>query len=407
VIKCAIFAIGSELLEGSLVDTNTAWLARRLAKRGVYVSMGRLLPDDKDTIMESFKEAAEKCDFVLTTGGLGPTFDDITAEVSAEAAGMKTEFYQPAWDNVVDRLSVYKIKLKESHKRQAFLPEKSHKFPNKRGTALGFAVENNGCTFISMPGIPYEMYHMFEQYVMPYIEERFELTEKHELDLRFANVPESDVDEAILEVGVPQEVECIINVSRGECFVKLRSFNDAVMKDFANKVRGKLEQYFMSYNKEDMQYLIVDLLKSKGIKLAVAESCTGGMIGSAITEIAGSSAAFLGGYITYSNEMKEMMLGVKKETMVEHGAVSEETCTEMLMGVSEKTGAECAIAVTGVAGPDGGTKDKPVGTVVIGVKCGNSVKIEKKFFRGDRETIRIRTMKMAFTELIHLLRAGT
>lgn len=403
-IKCAIFAIGSELLEGSIVDTNSAWIGSRLVKAGFDVEQVRLIPDNKEMIVKIFREAIGHYDAIFTTGGLGPTFDDLTADTVAEAVGVKTVINEKAKEHVLSRLSKLNIQLRDTHLNQARLPEGCMLFDNNRGSALGFGVEKDGTVMISMPGVPYEMYLMFEEQVMPFLRQRFSMRERFVIDVRIGGLPESDVDEALREFGFPDGMECIINVAKGEILVKLRGFDKAVVEEYAERVRKRFEKDFVGFGQDNLPAVLLRLLREKGMTLATAESCTGGLIGKSITDIAGSSDVYMGGIISYSNDVKMRLLRVPEHILVEHGAVSEECARAMVVGAANQLKTRCAVSVTGIAGPDGGTAEKPVGTVCIGL-CVDKTVVTKKFqFSGDRDAIRIRTMKAALFELINLVK---
>lgn len=404
-VKVAIFAIGSELLEGSIVDTNSAWLGSKLTKAGFDVEQVRLIPDNRDMIIDIFREAFDKYDIILTTGGLGPTFDDLTAETVAEAVGVGTEINETAKEHMIKRLSRYNVTIKESHMRQAMLPAGCRLFPNERGTALGFACEKGRSILISMPGVPYEMYLMFDEHIMPFLLSRFEMKQRHSVDVRIGGLPESDVDDALREFGFPDGMECIINVAKGEILVKLRGFDEPVLQEYAEKVRARFEKNFIGYGDENLARLVVRLLKEKGMTLAAAESCTGGLIGKEITDISGSSSVFMGGIIAYSNDVKTRILRVPQNILDSHGAVSEECAKAMAVGAANVIRTRCAVSVTGVAGPDGGSEEKPVGTVCFGYCVDREVVTKKYHFPGDREAVRIRAMKTALRELADMIKA--
>jgi nicotinamide-nucleotide amidase len=403
-VKVGIFAIGSELLEGSIVDTNSAWLGQVLTKAGFDVVDVRLIPDDKEKLTALFKEGFDKYDAVLTTGGLGPTFDDMTAETLGDAAGSGTEMNEEAKAHMVGLLEARGVTIKESHVRQAMLPKDCMLFANERGTAMGFGVEINGNVTISMPGIPYEMTYMFEKHVMPYLLKRFNLKERFSIDVRLSGLPESDVDDALMKLGIPEGVECIINVSKGECFVKLRSFDKDKAEEFANKVKTELAENFVGFDEDGLAAVLLRNLREKRMTISVAESCTGGLIAKELTDVAGSSDVFKGGIIAYCNEVKERILRVPKNIMVKHGAVSEQTVRAMAVGAANTIQTRCAISISGVAGPDGGTEEKPVGTVCIGFCVDKEVVTKKYHFMGDREAVRTRAMKVAIKEMTDLVK---
>lgn len=402
--KIAIFAIGSELLEGSIIDTNSAWLGERLTKAGFDVEDVRLIPDKREKIVQILQDGLEKYDAILTTGGLGPTFDDLTAETVAEATDRVTSMNAEARDHMLKWLNSRGVAVKESHERQAMLPADCMIFKNDAGTAFGFGVEQNGCVIISMPGVPYEMYKMFDRYVKPYLLDRFKLSERFIKDLRIAGLPESDVDDVICELNIPDGLECIINVTKGECLVKLRGFIEAHVDEYAQKVADRFPNNFVGFGNDGLPAVLLRTLRGKRMTLAVAESCTGGMLGKELTEVSGSSDVFMGGIISYSNDVKERILRVPKNIMVNHGAVSEETAKAMAIGAANQIRTSCAISITGVAGPDGGTEEKPVGTVCIGYCVKDEVTTKRYQFPGDRDAVRQRAAKTAMREMNELLK---
>jgi nicotinamide-nucleotide amidase len=403
-VTAAVFAIGSELLEGSITDTNSAWIGSRLVKHGINVEDVRLLPDNMDRMAELFLEAAEKYDLIITTGGLGPTFDDLTAEVVSRVAGKNYILNEEQLEHIKKRLAKFGISLKENHFHQAKLPEGCRTFFNRMGTAFGFSVQCGGARIISMPGIPYEMKPMFDEQVLPWLHELFPLRERHIRDLRIAGKPESEVDDVIRELGIPDGIDCIINVGKGDILVKVRGFDEEAVQNFAEAVRKPFENNFIGYGDETFPARLVRMLKEKGLTAGFAESCTGGMLGAEITSVAGSSAVFKGSVVSYSNDVKINLLGVPADVIEAHGAVSAECALAMAEGAKKLLGTDCAAAVTGIAGPDGGTDEKPVGTVFIAVSVNGKTEVKGYGFSGDRPAIRERSVKTAFAWLIDLLK---
>jgi nicotinamide-nucleotide amidase len=240
---------------------------------------------------------------------------------------------------------------------------------------------------------------MFEEHIMPFLMTRFEMRQRHSIDIRIGGMPESDVDDVLREFGFPDGMECIINVAKGEIIVKLRGFELAVLEEYAEKVRARFEKNFIGYGDENVAKVLLRLLKEKGLTLSTAESCTGGLIGKELTDIPGSSSVFMGGIIAYSNDVKVRILRVPQNILEKHGAVSEECAKAMAVGACNILHTKCSLSVTGVAGPDGGTEEKPVGTVCIAYCIANNVVTKKYDFAGDREAIRVRTMKTALREM--------
>lgn len=370
---------------------------------GIEIKDVRMLPDDRNIMAAVFKEALQNYDIVLTTGGLGPTFDDITAEMAADAADRDFVFYQSIFDNIKNLLESRGINVKENHKLQAYLPEGSTLFENTRGTAPGFAAEKDGSYIICMPGIPYEMKKIMEDSVIPFIRGKFGLKKRNFIDLRFAGIPESDMDDALAEMKIPDNVECIINVGKGELIVRFRSYELEDAEAAAFKLRQKFSERFIGYGDETMQLLLVRLLKEKGLTASFAESCTGGLIAADVTDVAGSSEVFRGSVVAYANDVKQSVLNVREKTLIDHGAVSQE-CADEMLNVADVLNTDIAASVTGIAGPDGGTEEKPVGTVYVGIRTPKMRRVYKYDFKGDRDAVRKRTVKTVFRLLIDKIR---
>ncbi|AEI15762.1 competence/damage-inducible protein CinA [Flexistipes sinusarabici DSM 4947] len=394
-VKAAILAIGNEILEGSIVDSNSSFLASNISRLGVTVTSVQAVPDDFNEIVKAFDYYMETSDFVLTTGGLGPTFDDLTAEAAAQVTGVKTVFNEEVFAHIRKKLTSRNVAIKESHKRQAMLPEGCEIYNNPVGTAYGFSIKKHGAYLFAMPGIPYEMEAIFRMHIFPFLKEMFKLNEYFSSEMVFSGIPESDVDDAMNEIGIPSDVKCIINVSKGDIIVRLRSWKNDSLQQFSNLLRKKLDRNFVGYGRSGVETRLFSALKERGLTLATAESCTGGLIAKKMTDISGSSDVFLGSIVSYSNNIKEKLLGIKKSVLENHGAVSSETAEAMAENIRNISGADVGIGVTGIAGPSGGSPEKPVGTVYIAVTIKDKVKVEHFVFTGDRETVRERSAKRA------------
>ncbi len=403
-IPCVIFGIGAELLEGSVADTNSAFISKKLTAEGMSPQLIALLPDAKDAIAASIEAAMRQYPLVLTTGGLGPTFDDLTAEAVAHACGVRAVMFETVKEHITKRLTRLNVAVNDNHLRQALLPEGSVLFHNEHGTAYGFGVEAHGSIVISMPGVPYEMHAMFTGGVLPYLRDRFTLKAPFRIDLRFGNVAESDVDVVIRRLGIPDGVTCIINVSMGEVVVKIRDDGAHGGGQFAEKIKEELAYCYLGRNDEGPAVAAVKLLKEGGFTLSVAESCTGGLLGAAVTSVAGASDVFVGGVISYDNKVKSGQLGVPEEILRKYGAVSEECARAMAGGIKKLLLTDCAISVTGIAGPSGGTAEKPVGTVYIAVSCGETIECRRFLFSGGRDAVRERAVKSALAMLVKVVR---
>jgi nicotinamide-nucleotide amidase len=401
--SCIILSIGAELLEGSVVDTNSAFISGKLSAQGIATKAIRMLPDDMADLTAGIKEAMSQSKLVLTTGGLGPTFDDLTAEAMAKACDKELVVYEEVHKHIVWRLGTLGVVANDGHLRQAKLPADAILFRNDNGTAYGFGVEHNGSLIIAMPGVPAEMKPMLMEQLMPFLAKRSPFHPPYRATLHFGNLPESDLDAYVLEIGIPSDVQCIINASSGEVLLKVRSQNYQAAEAFANKVKERFIKHYFGDDSQSPAEVLVSRLKEKGYTLAVAESCTGGLLGGAITAVNGSSQAFVGGVISYSNDVKINQLGVPKDIIDQYGAVSEECAIAMVNGVQKLMQTDCAISVTGIAGPDGGTAEKPVGTVWLALKNRDIIHTRKLLCSGGRDDVRTRSVKSAVITMIQLL----
>lgn len=402
-IECAVLAIGEELLEGSVIDTNSAFISRTLMDIGISPRIVRLVPDDLDEIAAVISDCMGKYPVVITTGGLGPTFDDLTIEAAAAACGVKTSLVEEVKDHVEKRLGGFGLLLTELQLKQAMLPEGAIPLPNPNGTAWGFAKEKGSSVVISMPGVPLEMRPMMKNHVIPYLQNRFNPHTPYKIDLRFCNLPEPTLDEAVRDTGIPQDVTCIINASMGEVILKVRSGDKSSGAAFAAKIKERFEANFFGYNDESPAVALVNRMKSLNFTVSVAESCTGGLLGAEITAVPGSSDVFYGGVISYANAVKTNMLNVPVDILNTAGAVSEECAIAMAEGVKALLKSDCAISITGIAGPGGGSEDKPVGTVYICVIHGDKKLVKRFTFGGERQDIRLRAVKTAVVMMLTLI----
>lgn len=402
-----ILSIGSELLEGSVLDTNAFFLGRQLSDEGIRPECVRMVPDNKEAIISVMKDSLSKYDIVFTTGGLGPTFDDLTSECAAEVAGVKWERNENAFTHMSKLLKAVGVELNENHYRQANLPKGCDLFENYLGTALGFGISVGNSYVVCMPGVPTEMTGMFTRSVMPFLRKRFEFRRPYKKEIHIGAVPESDVDTAIAAEGIPAGTECIINAGKGEIVVKLRGHDKEAINGFAEKIIASFPLNFIGYNGSGLPYALAELLKTTDKTAAFAESCTGGLVSKMFTDIPGASDIFLGSVVSYANSIKENILKVKRETLLNFGAVSPQTAQEMAAGVILATGADFGLSVTGIAGPGGGTAEKPVGTVFIGMASKNQTASKGFKFRGGREDIRLRAANAAFFQMLSFIREKT
>jgi nicotinamide-nucleotide amidase len=403
---------GSELMLGRVLNTHQQWLCRQLADLGWVVSRQVAVPDDGPAIKTTTREALARADVIITTGGLGPTSDDITRDLIAQLLGRKLIEDPVVLSHISSFFEIRKRPMPERVRVQALVPEGAIVLPNAYGTAPGLAMELRPNAFrpagqpswlVMLPGPPRELRPMFQEQVLPLF--RRLLPEPDGFvcrTLRVTGIGESMVEEKVagplqslvsagLELGYcarPGQVDVRL-VARGPKAEELVTEAQAI-------VRNELQDHIYANDEEEIEAVIVRLMTEKQKTLALAESCTGGCIANRVTDVPGASAVLLAGIVSYSNEAKERFLGVRSETLAEHGAVSEAVAREMAEGVRAQTNADYAISVTGIAGPSGGTPDKPVGTVFIGLAGPfNKTLVIKNLNPWDRETFKQVTAQQA------------
>jgi len=370
-----IISIGDELLIGQVINTNAAWMGQKLNEAGIRVNQVSVISDNREQILTALKKAAERADIILITGGLGPTKDDITKQTLCDYFNTRLVFNQEALENI--RALFYKSnrEISELNRQQAFIPENAQPIKNKKGTAPGMFFEKEGKIYVSMPGVPYEMKPMIEEFVIPEIKKRFETLSIIHKTVYTQGIPESTLAEKIesWEDNLPEHIKLAYLPRAGMVRLRLSGVGENKEKlqqeidDQFKKLEELLPGEIIGEEQEVLEKVIGDLLREKGKTIATAESCTGGYIARLITKIPGSSDYFKGAVVAYSNEIKEKMLGVKHETLVNHGAVSREVVEEMAEGAKRVFQTDYAIATSGIAGPGGGTEEKPVGTTCIAI----------------------------------------
>lgn len=411
-MKAEIITIGDEILIGQIVDTNSAWMAQQLNLAGIKVKQITSVSDDRQHILDSLKQASERADIILITGGLGPTKDDITKKTLAEYfnTGFRTDL--DALENVRQIFARYKVEVSEINKKQAEVLENCSILLNKNGTAPGMWIEENHKIYVSMPGVPFEMMYMMEDLVIPKLKETFKLPNIYHHTILTAGIGESILAEKIehIEDSLPKHIKLAYLPKLGMVRLRLSgSGPDAnalknEIKDFSDKIVKEISEFVIIEKDIALEKAVLDFMESKQLTLSTAESCTGGYISHLITQHAGSSKVFLGGAISYSNNLKISMLGVSDETLASYGAVSEETVREMAQGAKNNYKSDYSISVSGIAGPDGGSTEKPVGTVWIAVAGKNKI-LSKKYTFGNKRAQNIeRASISALTLLFKLLK---
>ena len=380
-MKTAILTVGTEILFGQIVNTNAAFLSHELQNIGYDVMYHYSVGDNPGRLKELIAFAFHDCDLILTTGGLGPTQDDLTKEVIAEAMGDVIVENEECMKALLERYEKNGRPMTPNNLKQANMPSRAKVLPNDAGTAPGFALEKDGKLIISMPGPPREMKRMFELQVKPILESMQDSVIYYKI-LRTFGLGESSMETVLLPLIDGQTDPTIATYAKeGECSLRIAS-KRATKKEAAAAVDRMIEdvnqligEYIYSYDDEELIEVVGKLLLKKHITVSCAESCTGGLFAAALTDIPGISEVFERGIVTYSNRAKMEELGVKSETLDKFGAVSPETACEMAAGLAEKTGSDLCISVTGIAGPGGGTSEKPVGLVYIGISYKGQVNV--------------------------------
>jgi nicotinamide-nucleotide amidase len=399
-----IVTIGTEMLLGDLVDTNTAWLSARLATLGVGVYRHTTVGDNRDRIAEALKEAALRAALVITTGGLGPTSDDLTNECLADVTGREMVEYPEARAHVDEMFRRFGREPTANNYKQALFPEGTELIPNPLGTAMGALLESNGTLFATLPGVPSEMRRMFEETLEPLIRDRTEGSIISRA-LWFAGIGESALAEKVQDLLDASDPTVAPLAGQGK--VRIRITTRAATQEEAEEriapvereILSRLGDYYFGEDDETLESAVGRLLKVRGATLALAESCTGGLLAKRLTDIPGSSAYLEEGLVTYSNESKERLLGVPHELLVEHGAVSEPVARAMAEGARELAGTDYGLSVTGIAGPDGGTEEKPVGLVFVGLSDADGTfaeRLDLSAWARSRDAIRERSANRAF-----------
>jgi competence/damage-inducible protein CinA-like protein len=407
-MKAAIITIGDELLIGQTIDTNSAWIGAELSKSGFDVFRITSVHDKSEDIIYALTEITGKADVVLITGGLGPTSDDITKPTLCEFFNTHLVINAEVLNMVEKMMSLRNFPMNERNRKQAEVPESCRVLKNSAGTAPGMWFEKDGTIYISMPGVPHEMKYLMTELVLPELNKRFTSQIIIHRNIMTYGTGESILAEILadFESGLPTGIKLAYLPASG--IIKLRltgtGTDRIIVSNLINaqvcKLYATIPEYIYGEDEESLEMVIGRLLKTRGKTLCTAESCTGGEIAHLITSVAGSSAYYNGSIIAYANAIKMQILDVQENTININGAVSKETVEEMAAGALKLFNTDFCVATSGIAGPDGGSDDKPVGTVWIAVASRNGVVAEKRVFGGDR----IMNIKRFSLSALNLLR---
>ena len=404
-----ILTIGDEILIGQIVDTNSAWIAQQLNNIGVRVKQITSVSDDRNHILEALNSATSRADIIIITGGLGPTKDDITKKTLAEYFNVGFKRDEASLEVIRQIFSRNNRPMIDINIRQADVPENCSVLLNKNGTAPGMWFEHNGKVYVSMPGVPFEMMYLVEEEVLPRIKQHFQLEAIVHHTILTAGIGESFLAEKIaaIEDALPAYIKLAYLPKLGQVRLRLSAYgtDETKLKEevlsYAEMLSAPIREFVVTSEDKALEKVVMDLMKANKLTLSVAESCTGGYLSHLFTQHAGSSDVFLGGAVSYSNSLKQHMLNVSSNTLQEFGAVSEQAVREMAEGALHNFKSDYTIAISGIAGPGGGTDDKPVGTVWIAV-ANQQITIAHKYQFGSKRTQNIE--RSAINALILLLK---
>ncbi|SHF03117.1 competence/damage-inducible protein cinA [Caldanaerobius fijiensis DSM 17918] len=387
-MKCEIISVGTELLLGQIANTDAQYISQELAPIGIDVYFHTAVGDNSERLKECLRIAWNRSDIIITSGGLGPTLDDLTKETIADFLGLKMVEYQEAYEHLQRYFKGKKIT--QNNYRQAYFPEGSILLPNNNGTAMGAILEKCNKIIIILPGPPNELVPMFKESVIPYLIAKSGYMIKSRV-LRIFGIGESQVEDMIKEIIINQTNPTIAPLAKeGEVTLRItakgkeEAIIDKMIQDMEEHIRDILGDYIYGIDDDSLESIVGQLLIKKGITISVAESCTGGLIAHKLTNIPGISSVFKLGTVVYSNEAKVDVLNVNSEVLKEKGAVSEETAIQMAQRIRQIGKTDLGLSVTGIAGPDGGTAEKPVGLVYIALAEDKNVICNKYNFNGNR-----------------------
>lgn len=396
-----IISIGDELLDGSVYEKNANFISTNLKKYNITPHHISIIGDDKLKITNLLYTAKDRSDIIIITGGLGPTGDDITRNAVARAFDLKLIYRAEITERIEKRLEEYHVKLTDNNNQQAMIPEGAKILENKNGTAPGFIINKEDTLCICMPGVPKEMKPMFKNQVLNFL--NLKKVEKSQNELYFKGIGEAQLENTIYNsVEIPEDIYLSFVVKYNHILVKVKGKDKNKVDDITNEIKNKLGQNVF----EDLNLIetIYDIMKNNNLTLSAAESCTGGLLGNRLTNLPGSSSYYLGGIIAYSNQLKINLLNVDSNIIETYGAVSENVAAQMAENVRSITGSDYGIGITGIAGPTGGTNEKPVGLVYLAVASQSNTVVKKYNLKGKRKQIKYLSTEFALKNLKFLLK---
>ncbi|QDP00402.1 CinA family nicotinamide mononucleotide deamidase-related protein [Thalassotalea sp. PS06] len=389
-LKVQLLLTGNELMSGDITDTNSVFMAQQLKNLGVEVHKKVTVGDELELLVNEISALSSSADVLIINGGLGPTVDDLTAQALAQSKGVELSVHPQALQELQAWCDRRQYPLTEPNRKQAILPDGCNIVSNPIGSAPGFSLTLNDCLVICTPGVPREMKMMFEQSILPIIKGKMPAGLSNKTNkLRVFGIGESGLQKIINEqfTDWPEHIDLGFRASQPLLEIKLTAHYQSHhqdLQDWTDKLKTLFAQHIVCEGDGDLPSTVIDILKSQGKFITTAESCTGGLIAASITSVAGSSAVFEAGYTTYSNRIKHQLLGVSEQTLQIHGAVSEPVVRQMLIGALNASGADVGVSVSGIAGPDGGSDEKPVGTVWLAWGDIQTQYAQELYFPGPR-----------------------
>jgi nicotinamide-nucleotide amidase len=404
-----IINVGTEILIGDILNSNAQYLSRELSAIGMSIYYHTTVGDNPKRLMDVLRLAIERSDLVVLTGGLGPTQDDLTKETVAALFGLDMVLHKESKTRIQSLFQKMSATVTENNWKQAYIPEGSRILPNDHGTAPGILLEREGKTLILLPGPPGELIPMFRDYCLPYLAEKNAST-FYSRYYKLTGLGESAVEDKLLDLIDGQTNPTLATYAKpGEVMLRVTANSprledgQRLLDDMDRSIMERVGDWVYAKEDKSLDQVVAQLLMATGTTMSVAESCTGGLIASLLTQMPGISSVFHSGIVCYSNASKIQYLGVREETLKQQGAVSRACATEMLEGLLRNNGTSMALATTGIAGPDGGTAEKPVGLVYIGVAWAGHIQVEEYHFHGNRQQIQTRAAHTALNMVRKIL----
>lgn len=412
-VRAELLMIGTELLLGQTVDTNAAYIAEQLAHNGINVYFKTTVGDNRQRLLAALSIALMRADIVITSGGLGPTEDDLTRDVVASTMGLELVQDETALQQIESRFRRHDRHMPDSNRKQALMPKGALVLENGKGTAPGFIVRSLDKAVICMPGVPHEMKSMLTSAVLPYLHDHYDLDATlYSQMLKFTGIGESELEERLVDLFRSSNPTIAPYAGPGEVKLRLTARADSpedaqqLFRPLEQEIVHRVGEYMYGSGDDTLESVVGEQLRAAGKTLAVAESCTGGLIAMRLTDVPGSSDYFPGGVVAYSNDVKRRLLDVPPDVLQKHGAVSKETAIAMAAGVAARFGTNIGLAVTGIAGPGGGSDQKPVGLVFIATFADGRSRVRRLLFGGQRDLVRLRAAQTALDMVRLQLRAA-